>query len=124
MADRYQRFTGGAVGGFAARRLGLPRPEVLRRYRPGEPACVGPVETGGCGRLGEELAAVLEAAGAGTWRAGRAEHPGAPETPASPGSLLFDATGVTDTEELTRLYEFFHSRIRTLRRTTPPARRA
>ncbi|WP_034272232.1 3-oxoacyl-ACP reductase [Actinospica robiniae] len=119
MADRYQKFTSGTVGGLAARRLGLPRPEILRRFQPGEPACLGPVLTGGAGRLGKELAAVLESA--------QAETP-APSSVFSPGSLVFDATGITDTAQLSELYEFFHPRIRSLRQCgrvlilgTPPA---
>ena len=102
MADRYQKFTSGAVGGFAARRLGLPRPELLRRFQPGDPALIGPVVTAGGGRLGKELAAVLEAAGAETGPA------------ASPGALVFDATGIGESAELARMYGFFHDRIRTL----------
>ncbi len=102
MADRYQKFTSGAVGGFTARRLGLPRPEPLRRFQPGEPALIGPVITAGRGRLGKELAAVLEAAGAETGPA------------ASPGSLVFDATGITDSAGLAQMYGFFHERIRSL----------
>ncbi|GGW84997.1 hypothetical protein [Streptomyces caelestis] len=46
MADRYQRFTASAPGGFLARRLGLPRPESLRRYHAGAPVTAGPVVLG------------------------------------------------------------------------------
>jgi len=115
MADRYQKFTSGTVGGFTARRLGLPRPEVLRRSRPGGPACVGPVLTGGAGRLGKELAAVLESAEVETAAASDTASAGASEAAASPGSLVFDATGITDSAQLSELYEFFHPRIRSLR---------
>lgn len=116
MADRYQKFTSGAVGGFAARRLGLPRPELLRRFRPGEAACVGPIETGGAGRLGKELAAVLDAADAEVRaRPGSADSPAAPDAASPAGALVFDATGITDSTQLTRMYEFFHPRIRALR---------
>lgn len=131
MADRYQKFTSGAVGGFAARRLGLPRPEVLRRFQPGGPACVGPVLTGGTGRLGKEIAAVLEGAQAETAASTGAST--AASAAASPGlgALVFDATGITDSAQLSELYEFFHPRIRSLRPCgrvlilgTPPANAA
>jgi len=62
MADRYQSRTRGAVGGFVATRLGLPRPELLRRFEPGRPAVAGPVDLGGAGRLRGDLADILEAA--------------------------------------------------------------
>lgn len=131
MADRYQKFTSGAVGGFAARRLGLPRPEVLRRFQAGGPACVGPVLTGGTGRLGKEIAAVLEGAQAETAASTGAST--AASAAASPGlcALVFDATGITDSAQLSELYEFFHPRIRSLRPCgrvlilgTPPANAA
>jgi len=54
MADRYQMRTNGAIGGFAAKRLGLPRPEPLRRYAPGGPLHDGPVVVGGGSGLHKE----------------------------------------------------------------------
>jgi 3-oxoacyl-[acyl-carrier protein] reductase len=46
MADRYQKFTASAPGGFLTRRLGLPRPEPLRRHRAGAPVTAGSVVLG------------------------------------------------------------------------------
>ncbi|MGK5531856.1 3-oxoacyl-ACP reductase [Streptomyces sp. URMC 129] len=105
MADRYFTFTTGRPGAFISKRLGLPRPTVLTRYRPGQPVARGPVELGGAdgGRLAKRLREILDSCGATVQD--RAERPGA---------LIFDATGITDASQLEQLYAFFHPRIRSL----------
>ncbi|MEV6104119.1 3-oxoacyl-ACP reductase [Streptomyces sp. NPDC051940] len=105
MADRYQKFTTGGPGGFLAKRLGLPRPEVLRRHHPGDPVVPGPVVVGGAedGRLLKSVRAVLESCAAEV----------VPEAE-RPHALVFDATGITSSGELRALYAFFHGRIRSL----------
>lgn len=114
MADRYQNLTRGAVGGFLAGRLGLPRPEPLRRFEPARPAPAGPVALGGAGRLRGELARILESARID------AQEPSATHTPPygsdtpSFAGLVFDATGIADTAALAEIYAFFHERIRAL----------
>ena len=122
MADRYQRWTAGGPGGFLARRLGLPRPEVLRRHRPGEPVLGGPVELGGAegGRLGKPLRALLDALGAVEQDERAAALGAGPGTAGSdaaavrPAALVFDATGITDSAQLAAVYAFFHPRVRAL----------
>lgn len=125
MADRYQNWTASRTGGFVAKRVGLPRPEPLRRRRDGGPALPGPVVTGGAGGSGGDPGAV------GTASEGRLlkvlntlldgpdyeiAQPGAPLPEGHPGfgALVFDATGITHASQLAELYEFFHSRIRSL----------
>jgi 3-oxoacyl-[acyl-carrier protein] reductase len=115
MADRYQAWTAGATGGFVARRLGLPRPEPLRRHRPGAAVPDGPAVLGGVadaaggGRLLKPLQALLDglpvpvddaaAAGRGV---------------TAPAALVFDATGATDSGRLAEMYVFFHAHVRSL----------
>ena len=128
MTDRYTSFANSGPGRVIVRRLGLPSPPVLRRYRPGEPFPPGPVETGGTGRVLPVLRRLLASAGDG----GPGEAAGAPDTRAgeapgggtatvgstgdgaAPVALVFDATGVQDTAGLRALYDFFHPRARAL----------
>jgi 3-oxoacyl-[acyl-carrier protein] reductase len=65
MTDRYQQFAKSTVGRLVVRRLGLPNPTPLRRYRPGEPPLTGPALVGGAkgGRLADALASALKSAG-------------------------------------------------------------
>ena len=126
MADRYQAWTAGAMGGFVAKRLGLPRPEPLRRYRSGAAVLDGPVVLGAVagtgaqtvvepvaepagGRLLKPLGALLEAlpAQVGDGSAAAADGP-------APAALVFDATGATDSGRLAELYSFFHAHVRSL----------
>lgn len=113
MADRYQKFTSRPAGAFVARRLGLPRPARLERYRPGQPVARGPVVLGGAagGRMHKTLRELLESAGAEVQPAGAAAGAG-PSVPA--GSLVFDATGIDSSARLRALYDFLHPRIRAL----------
>ena len=118
MGDRYANFANSGPGRTIVRRLGLPDPPVLRRYRPGEPEFDGPVLLGAApgGRLAEPVrkvspAEVLDEAAEGQ------QH----------GALIFDATGITDSGGLRALYDFFHPNARSVRRSgrvivlgTPP----
>ncbi|WBB58755.1 3-oxoacyl-ACP reductase [Streptomyces sp. WMMC500] len=109
MADRYQKFTSRGAGAFVAKRLGLPRPARLERYRPGRPVARGPVVLGGAagGRMRKTLRELLDAAGADVAEAGSEEAVRA-------GALVFDATGIDSSARLRELYDFFHPRIRSL----------
>ncbi len=113
MADRYQKLTSRPAGAFVARRLGLPRPARLERYRPGQPVARGPVVLGGAagGRMHKTLRELLESAGAEVLPAEAAAGAG-PSVPA--GSLVFDATGIDSSARLRALYDFLHPRIRAL----------
>ncbi|MBE1485912.1 3-oxoacyl-ACP reductase [Plantactinospora soyae] len=65
MSDRYASFAHTGAGRALVRRLGLPDPPRLRRYRPGDPLIHGPVRLDAApgGRLREPLATLLATAG-------------------------------------------------------------
>jgi 3-oxoacyl-[acyl-carrier protein] reductase len=126
MADRYQRWTAGGPGGFLAKRLGLPRPELLRRHQPGQPLLSGPVTLGGAdgGRLRKTLRTLLDSLGAdvtettgpdavGAVGAVGADTAQTGERPA-PAALVFDATGIDSSDRLRELRAFFQPRVRAL----------
>src|SRR3954469_9718840 len=120
--DRYQQLTQSAPGGFIAKRLGLPQPTPLRRYEPGQPLLEGPALIGAApgGRLLPEVADVLKATGSDYLTGPQAEDQRF-------AALVFDATGLASTEDLTHVYEFFHPVIKRVDRNgrvvvlgTPP----
>jgi 3-oxoacyl-[acyl-carrier protein] reductase len=95
-------------GSFLAKQLGVPQPEELRRYKPGEPALAGSLLIGGEGRVTEPLRAALaddyEVVSnniGGRWAD-------------KFGGLVFDATGITTPEGLKALQEFFTPVLRNL----------
>jgi 3-oxoacyl-[acyl-carrier protein] reductase len=144
MSDRYAQLVNAPGVSRIARRVGLPRPAVLERYRPGDPVIAGRVLLGAApgGRLAGALATVLAEAGAEVatgleepLRAAVAQA-GLDATvfnPEAPGSqrfkaLAFDATGIADSTELAALQGFFHPTVSRLERCgrvivlgTPPA---
>lgn len=132
MNDSYLNFVNSPFGARLARSLGLPKPEVLRRYRADQPEFGGMVALG-AGRephLLEALANLVASIGvtsvahesAGLWvplahrrglMTGRFEA-------ADGGShgrlaaLLFDASGIEDSSQLEPLHGFFHDTLRSL----------
>ena len=102
-SDRYQQLTTTPPGRFVAKRLGLPEAAPLRRYEPGQPMLAGPALTGAApnGRLGTELRRVLKAVGADTSTG--------EDRPL--GAAVFDATGITDTDGLRAVFDFFGDAI-------------
>jgi 3-oxoacyl-[acyl-carrier protein] reductase len=138
MSDRYVRLVNSRPGGLLARRVGLPRPAVLERHRPGDPVIRGRVLVDGAGgaRLLEPLIGVLGEAGcelatphggsspegerlrAIVARAGldasvfSAEAPGEQRLKA----LVFDASGIADCSQLAALHAFFHGTVRLVER--------
>ena len=106
MADKYQQFTTTPLGKFVTSKLGLPKPPVLRRYRPGQPPLDGPALLGAApnGRLEKTLTRQLDAAGIDVLRESKEST--------RYGALVFDATGITDPVQLRELYDFFHPVIR------------
>jgi 3-oxoacyl-[acyl-carrier protein] reductase len=99
MSDRYISFANSAAGRTVVKRLGLPDPVRLRRYRPGDPDIDGPVLVGGEGRLVTAIGKLVPPT------AGDPPYPG----------MVFDATGITDPARLRALYDFFHPNARSLR---------
>jgi 3-oxoacyl-[acyl-carrier protein] reductase len=131
MTDRYQQLAESGPGSFVVKRLGLPRPARLRRYEPGQAVLDGPALLGGApgGRLAGPAADLLNAVNAHTFLSG-SEHlrdagtrAGMTATAWSAeedsdqrfAALVFDATGIADTDGLSELYDFFHPVIRRLR---------
>ncbi|MFM0660944.1 3-oxoacyl-ACP reductase [Paraburkholderia sediminicola] len=132
MNDSYLNFVNSPFGARLARSLGLPKPEVLHRYRADRPEFDGLVAIG-AGRephLLEALANLVTSIGvtsvahesAGLWvplanrhglMTGRFEA-------AESGShgkltaLLFDASGIEDSSQLEPLHGFFHDTLRSL----------
>jgi 3-oxoacyl-[acyl-carrier protein] reductase len=100
-SDLFSQIVNSAPGSLLAKQLGIPQPETLRRYRPGEPPLAGSLLIGGDGRVAEPLRVALaedydlvsDNLG-GRWAD-------------SFGGLVFDATGITEPAQLRGLYEFF-----------------
>ncbi|BCB80739.1 3-oxoacyl-ACP reductase [Phytohabitans flavus] len=103
MADRYATFANSGAGRAVVKRLGLPAPPRLRRYRPGAPLVPGPVlvDAAPGGRLHEPVREILKAAGI-------------PDDGARYAALVFDASGITDSTGLRALYDFLHPNARSL----------
>ena len=106
--DLLSQVINSAPGSFLAKQFGLPAPETLRRFRPGEPPLGGSLLIGGEGRLAEPVRTALagdyEIVGnnlGGRWAD-------------TFGGLVFDATGITEPGELHALYEFFTPLLRNL----------
>lgn len=59
MTDKYAQFVSQGPGRDLAKRLGLPQPAVLRRYRKGDPLVPGPVLVHGTGTSAEAIAMEL-----------------------------------------------------------------
>ncbi|KAA2263463.1 3-oxoacyl-ACP reductase [Solihabitans fulvus] len=108
MTDRYQKFARSGLGRFVVGRLGLPDPYPLRRFHPGQPVLTGPALLGAApgGRLVEQAQAVLKAVQAETHTERVPDQRYA--------ALILDATGITSSEQLHELYDFFHPAIRSL----------
>ena len=107
-SDLLSQVINSAPASFLAKQLGVPAPEALRRYRPGEPPLAGSLLIGGEGRLAEPVRAALaddyEIVGnnlGGRWAD-------------TFGGLVFDATGITEPQALRGLYEFFTPLLRNL----------
>jgi 3-oxoacyl-[acyl-carrier protein] reductase len=106
--DLYSQIVRSAPGSFLAKQLGIPQPETLRRYRPGEPPLAGTLLIGGEGRvveplriaLAEDYDVVSNNLG-GRWAD-------------SFGGLVFDATGITEPAALKGLYKYFTPLLRNL----------
>ena len=122
-SDLFSQVINSGPGSFVAKQLGVPQPETLRRYRPGDPALAGPLLIGGDGRVVEPLRAALDKDYdlvsnnlGGRWAD-------------QFGGLVFDATGITAPAGLKGLHDFFTPVLRNLGRcarlvvigTTPDA---
>ncbi|HZU39690.1 MAG TPA: 3-oxoacyl-ACP reductase [Solirubrobacteraceae bacterium] len=135
MSDRYQQLVNTPLGRIVTKQVGLPAPVKLERYEPGAPVIDGPVLLGAApgGRLAGAIARVLAAVGAETSTpmepkalrtaaadAGLEASVFNPEAAAEEDTfkaLVFDATGIADSEQLREAWAFFHPTIRRVRRS-------
>jgi 3-oxoacyl-[acyl-carrier protein] reductase len=106
--DLYSQIVHSAPGSFLAKQLGIPQPETLRRYKPGDAPLAGTLLIGGEGRVVEPLRTALAEDYdvvsnnlGGRWAD-------------SFGGLVFDATGITEPAGLKGLYKFFTPLLRNL----------
>src|SRR5690349_21096708 len=108
MADRYANFANSGLGRTVVKRLGLPDPPRLRRFKAGDPLVSGPVLLGAApgGRLAEPVRKLLEATGV--------EIKDQTGEGVRVSALVFDATGIGDSDGLRALYDFFHPYARAL----------
>ncbi|MBZ5738749.1 3-oxoacyl-ACP reductase [Nocardioides mangrovi] len=108
MSDLYRGFTDSAIGKQVSRLLGLPQPAELERYDAGAPLVDGTVAVGGRGRLADELVGILDTLGiaAVTDTSGDDTFKG----------LVLDATGLTSSDQLVALRDFFTPLLRRLDR--------
>jgi 3-oxoacyl-[acyl-carrier protein] reductase len=109
VTDLYSQIVNSPPGRLIAPRIGLPQPVALRRRRPGEPDDLGSVLVGAA--PGGRLAAGLEAAIVRYGALPAAEGNGQVR------SLVFDATGIADSEQLVELQRFFHPNLGRLERS-------
>jgi 3-oxoacyl-[acyl-carrier protein] reductase len=132
MNDTYLNFVNSPFGARLVRSLGLPKPEVLRRYRAGEPEFEGllAVGAGPEPHLLEALTGIIARTGltsvahqsAGLWvplanRHGLMTGRFEPVDGGSHGrlaALVFDASGIANSAQLDTLYGFFHDTLRSL----------
>ncbi|WP_109478383.1 3-oxoacyl-ACP reductase [Paraburkholderia sp. C35] len=134
MNDSYLNFVNSPLGARVARSLGLPKPEVLRRYRADAPEFDGiaAVGAGPAPQLLDALAGVIAHLGitsvahasAGLWvplanRHGLMTGRFEPTDPAAGSqarvkALVFDASGIDNSAQLDTLYAFFHDALRSL----------
>ncbi|GAB2860810.1 3-oxoacyl-ACP reductase [Nocardioides pacificus] len=106
MSDRYQGFVQSPIGKLLVKNLGLPNPVALDRWTEGSPLVEGVVVVGGSGRLADSLPDLLGGLDIDT------------VTEADPASrykgLVFDATGITSSDALVGLRDFFAPLMRSL----------
>jgi 3-oxoacyl-[acyl-carrier protein] reductase len=107
-SDLYSQIVHSTPGSFLAKQLGIPQPETLRRYKPGDEPLAGTLLIGGEGRVVEPLRTALAEDYdvvsnnlGGRWAD-------------SFGGLVFDATGITEPAGLKGLYKFFTPLLRNL----------
>jgi 3-oxoacyl-[acyl-carrier protein] reductase len=129
MSDRYQQLVNTPIGKIVSKQIGLPNPVSLERYERGQPVINGPVLLGAApgGRLAGATAKVLAAieaevhtpmqqdvrsAAADAGLEAKLFNPDASPEEQTFKALVFDASGIEDSEQLHELWAFFHATIR------------
>ncbi len=107
MSDRYQSLVNSSVGSAVAKRVGLPQPAILRRYKEGEPILPAPALIGSTsGASPADVAVILKSAGVEVREASTDDEKW--------GALILDARDVRTPADLTGLRTFFVGRLRQL----------
>jgi len=131
MNDSYLNFANSPMGAKLAMALGLPQPRVLERYHAGQAVIEGTVLLGGTAasallpvlaqlfksmdtqtlahRQLPQWTALANQAGLMSGRWGVEDQPGEKIK-----ALVFDATGLNDSEQSSALYQFFHDTARSV----------
>jgi 3-oxoacyl-[acyl-carrier protein] reductase len=112
MSDKYQGFVKSPVGKLLVKNLGLPNPTRLERYAEGAPLVTGTVGLGGRGRLVESLPGLLDPLAIAS--ADASVPVTGDDAPTTYKGLVFDATGLTTSEDLVALRDFFTPLLRRL----------
>jgi 3-oxoacyl-[acyl-carrier protein] reductase len=128
MSDRYAQLANNPIGRLVVKNVGLPQPVQLERYEPGQPVISGPVLLGAAagGRLAGAAAAVLSSIRADAYtslqedlrtaaaQAGLNARIWNPEVGGDRTfkALVFDASAIASSEQLSELHAFFHPSVR------------
>jgi 3-oxoacyl-[acyl-carrier protein] reductase len=112
--DLLSQLVNSGPGSFLAKQLGVPQPETLRRYQPGDPPLAGSLLIGGTGASagGGRVAEPLRAALAEDYDVVSNNIGG--RWADSFGGVVLDATGITEPKGLKELYKFFTPLLRNL----------
>src|SRR4051812_43828344 len=104
MSDTYQKFVASPPGRIAVKQLGLPNPVELRRHEPGRPVLPGPALLGGApgGRLRDAARDQMRDMGVLVEDLAPAE-----DDDARFAGVVFDASGIRTSEDLSALRAFF-----------------
>jgi 3-oxoacyl-[acyl-carrier protein] reductase len=134
VSDRYQQLVNTPIGKIVTKQIGLPSPVELERYERGQPVISGPVLLGAApgsrltGAVAQVLAAidadvhtpldedVRTAAADARLRAKVWEADAAPEDQTFK-ALVFDASGIAGSDQLSDLWAFFAPTIRRVRKS-------
>jgi 3-oxoacyl-[acyl-carrier protein] reductase len=109
MTDRYTQFANSPLGRLLAKNLGLPQPVKLDRFEAGAPVVNGAVRFASAeeGASSKAIQSVLKNIGADLQNG-----PVSAESEQTFKALIFDASGVKDSRDLVKVYEFFNPVIR------------
>ncbi|EPF6236427.1 3-oxoacyl-ACP reductase [Acinetobacter baumannii] len=123
MTDQYQAFTQSPIGKFVVKNLGLPSPVVLERFESAQPVVKGAVLVGAApsSALSGAIAQVLSNIHADSYVGNNvalqqeAAKVGLNLRPFNAGdkeskfkAVVFDASGIQNSEQLNELYKFFN----------------
>ena len=134
MSDRYQQLVNTPIGKIVSKQIGLPSPVALERYERGQPVISGPVLFGAApgsrlaGAVADVLAAIdadvhtplgghVRTAVAGASLDAKVWSPEAATEDQTFKALVFDASGIEDSERLSELWAFFAPTIRRVRKS-------